>query len=273
MAVERERPLEEGQSTVKSVLVAIRAMGRAVSRASTIPALLLAPLGILAGCAISSGRRMWLYLGIMLGLCALALIRNHMMAGYCTPRHAMVLAWILTLAGGAGLAQLAAAIGRAGARLKSSAWVAARAEVALTVSALAIMILLSAPALTAPIDSGFAGYREAGAWLGAQAAPAERVIDPKGLALFYANETGYTFARLSDGAHDPKVRWLVAHDALLHGPWDYCTLLRELVGDRQPAQTFPVRAVRGSSRVYVFDISKPANQTAVAPAARSATRR
>ena len=52
-------------------------------------------------------------------------------------------------------------------------------------------------------------------------------IDPKGLALFYAAETGYTFARLTDGARDPNVRWLVAHEAFLHGPWDYCKLLTD----------------------------------------------
>jgi hypothetical protein len=216
---------------------------------------------------------MWLYLGIMLALCAVALIRVHMMAGYCTPRHAMVLAWILTLAGGAGLGQLAAIFGRGAARFKTGGWLAARAEAALAPFALASIVLFSAPALLAPIDSGFAGYREAGEWIAAKAAPAERVIDPKGLALYYANETGYTFARLTDGAHDPKVRWLVAHDALLHGPWDYCTLLRELVGERRPVQSFPAHAARGSSRVYVFDISKPGNQAAVAPAASARTRR
>jgi hypothetical protein len=273
MAVERERPLEEGQSTLKTVLVAVRALGRAVARATTIPVLLLAPLGILGGCATLNGRRMWLYLGIMLGLCALALIRVHMMAGYCTPRHAMVLAWILTLAGGAGLAQLAVVFGRAAARFKTGGWLAARAEATFAPIALGSIVVFSAPALLAPIDSGFAGYREEGEWIAAQFAPDERVIDPKGLALFYANETGYTFARLTDGAHDPNVRWLVAHDALLHGPWDYCTLLRELVGERRPEQSFPARAARGSSRVYVFDISKTANQAAVAPRVGAATRR
>jgi 4-amino-4-deoxy-L-arabinose transferase-like glycosyltransferase len=273
MAVERERPLEEGQSGAKTVLVAIRALCRAVSRATTIPVLFLAPLGILAGWSTSIGQRMWLYLGIMLGLCALALVRVHVMAGYCTPRHAMVLAWILTIAGGAGLAHLAAIIGRLGARLKTGGWFATRGEAVLTAFSVAVIVIFSAPALTAPIDSGFAGYREAGEWLGMRGLPAEHVIDPKGLALFYANETGYTFARLTDGAHDPNVRWLVAHDALLHGPWNYCAYLRGLVGDRRPIQTFPLHAARGTSRVYIFDISKPSNQAAAAPAAGSATRR
>ncbi len=135
--------------------------------------------------------------------------------------------------------------------------------------AVAVLFAVSAPALTAPIDSGFAGYREAGEWLIAQASPGERVIDPKGLALFYANESGYTFARLTDGVHDRNARWLVAHDAFLHGPWDYCKLLRELVGDRRPIRTFPEHATRGASRVYVFDLARPGDKTAVAFPSRS----
>ena len=92
-----------------------------LSCATTIPVLLLAPLGIAASCGSASGRRMWLYLGIMLALCAIALARVHMLAGYCTPRHALVVAWILTLAGGAGLAQLASSLARVVARLRGVA--------------------------------------------------------------------------------------------------------------------------------------------------------
>ena len=58
------------------------------------------------------------------------------------------------------------------------------------------------------------------------------------------------------------MRWLVAHEALLHGPWNYCTLLRELVGDRQPTETFPRQATRVTSRVFVFDLAKPSEKAA-----------
>jgi 4-amino-4-deoxy-L-arabinose transferase-like glycosyltransferase len=267
MAVERERPLEEGQTLAKTVLLAAKSVGRAVLRATSIPVLLLMPIGILACCSSAPGRRMWLYLGIMLVLCALALGRVHMLAGYCTPRHALVVAWILTLAGGAGLAQLAASLAKFAARVGRGRWAAPRIEAGLTGVAVLVLACVSAPGLAAPIDSGYAGYREAGEWLVSRASPGERVIDPKGLALFYADEKGYTFARLMDGAHDPSVRWLVAHDAFLHGPWDYCKLLRELVHDRQPVQTFPAHARRGESRVYVFDLARAGDQTARLPAA------
>jgi 4-amino-4-deoxy-L-arabinose transferase-like glycosyltransferase len=273
MAVERERPLEGTQSLPKTVLLAARAMVRAVARATTIPLLLLAPFGILAACATPSGRRYWLLLGIILGLCAFALMRVHMMAGYCTPRHAMVVAWILTLAGGAGLVQVIAVLGRLVGRLQVPRWAAPGIAPALMALALIFFILISAPALLAPIDSGFAGYRQAGEWLATARSPGERVIDPKGLALYYADEKGYTFARLTDGANDPNVRWLVAHDAFLRGPWDYCKLLRELVGGRRPTQTFPVNANRATSRVFVFDLAQPGDQTAQAPAPLRAPRR
>ena len=216
-------------------------MGRAVSRATTIPVLLARTSGDSGRLLDTARPKMWLLSGNHAGL-----VRIRLDAGAHARRllHApprMVLAWILTLAGGAGLAQL---VGHrrvdAAARLKGGRWAASRIEAALTAVALASpSSSCLAPALTAPIDSGFAGYREAGEWLAAKTAPGEHVIDPKGLALFYANETGYTFARLTDGAHDPNVRWLVAHEAFLHGPWDYCKLLRELVGDRRPTQTFP----------------------------------
>ena len=55
-----------------------------------------------------------------------------MMAGYCTPRHALVVAWILTLAGGAGLAHVASILARMVARLMAGRWAATRVEAALT---------------------------------------------------------------------------------------------------------------------------------------------
>ena len=70
MAVERERPLEAGQTMSKTILLAAKAVGRSVLRATTLPILLLVPLGLLSGCATAAGRRMWLYLVIMAALCA-----------------------------------------------------------------------------------------------------------------------------------------------------------------------------------------------------------
>ncbi len=273
MAVERERPLDSDQRVSQTVFLAARALIKAVPRATTIPLLLLAPLGIVASCRSQAGRRSWLFLGIMLGLSAVALMRVHAMAGYCTPRHALVVAWILILASGAGLEQVIASLSRRVSRWLPDRWPIRRIESALVTIALGGWLLAWGPALAAPIDSGFEGYRRAGEWLATSAGAKERVLDLKGLALYYAGKPGYTFTNLSDGAHDPSVRWVVAHEAFLHGPWNYCEFLRRMVADRRPACVFPDHPARGISRVFVFDLSKPADTTAAATTTDSQPRR
>ena len=190
MAVERERPLDPRQTMAKTVLLATRAMVRTVAGATTIPLLLLAPVGIVVGCSRAAVRRSWLFLGIMLGASALALIRMHALAGYCTPRHAVTVAWVLTLAGGAGLERVAASLGGAAARFLGDRWTIERVDAAVKAIALGGCFLAWGPAMTAPLDSGFAGYRLAGEWLASAEVAGERVIDPKGLSLFYAGRAG-----------------------------------------------------------------------------------
>jgi 4-amino-4-deoxy-L-arabinose transferase-like glycosyltransferase len=273
MAVERERPLDPAQSGVKTALLATRALARAVTTATTLPLLLLAPAGIALSCAGATERRLWLFLAIMLGLCALALIRVHAMAGYCTPRHAVTVAWVLILAGGAATEWVATSLGRVMERFLGG-W-STMGRVGVASKAIVFLTCLAAwgPAMTAPIDSGFSGYRQAGEWLATFATAGERVIDPKGLSIFYAHQQGYTFATLVNGSRDRAVRWVVLHDALLHGPWDYCTLLRALVGDRPATRVFPVNRVPGTAQVYVFDLSQPRDRTAESSFMESRPRR
>jgi 4-amino-4-deoxy-L-arabinose transferase-like glycosyltransferase len=262
MAVERERPLDPAQTPAKTAVLATRAMVRAVAAATSVPLLVLAPVGIAGSCSNVATRRIWLFLGIMLVLSASAMIRSHAVAGYCTPRHAVIVSWVLILAGGAGLEQVAGFLGIAMVRIPGNRWTVQQAGAAIKAVALGGALLVTGPALTAPIDSGFGGYRLAGKWLASRTSAGERVIDPKGLSLFYAGQPGYTFETLCDGSGDPAVRWLVAHDTLLCGPWDYCGLLRKLVGDRQPIKVFPERRVRGSCQVYVFDLRQAEDTTA-----------
>jgi 4-amino-4-deoxy-L-arabinose transferase-like glycosyltransferase len=273
MAVERERPLDADQSTSTTVLFAARAVIRAVARATTIPLLLLAPLGIVAGCGSQPGRRSWIFLGIMLGLSTLALLRVHATAGYCTPRHALVVSWILILAAAAGIQQLVALLSQRAAMRLENRWTTRRIEGVFATISLGGWLLFWGPALVSPIDSGFSGYRQAGEWLARFSGAPERILDLKGLALFYAGKPGYTFTNLTAGTHDPAVRWVVAHDAFLRGPWDYCELLRRRVADRRPAAIFPEHAARGASRVYIFDLSEPGDRTASAVPVGSQPRR
>ena len=54
----------------------------------------------------------------------------------------------------------------------------------------------------------------------------------------------------------------MTHDAHLNGPWYYCKILRSLVQNRQPIQTFPEKASRASLGSMSFDLSQPINATA-----------
>ena len=92
--------------------------------------------------------------------------------------------------------------------------------------------------------------------------PGEAMVDPKGFSLFYAGKPGYTFATLAQGVHDPPVRWVVAHEALIFGPWDYSKSIRTLVGDRRPVRVFPAKPAHRVSKVYVYDLAQSGDQTA-----------
>ena len=165
MAVERERPLDPGQTGAKTVVLAARAMVRAVANATTVPLLVARAAWDRRELLVHCRAKVVAVSRHHAGLSALAMIRVHALAGYCTPRHAMVVAWILILAGGAGLERVASSLAGAAARFLGDRLTIQRVDVAIKTIALGGFLLAWAPALTAPIDSGFAGYRQAGEWL------------------------------------------------------------------------------------------------------------
>jgi hypothetical protein len=262
MAVERERPLDPEQSMAKTVALAARAMIRAVDGATSLPLLLLAPFGIAASLSSSVSRRYWLLLGTIVALSTLAMIRLHAMSGYCTPRHAMVVAWILIPASAAGLNRLAGILTQAITKLAGNKASWPGLEPAIMLVSLGGCLVLWGPAAIASVDPGFHGYRQAGEWLASVAIPGEGVVDPKGFSLFYADKPGYTFATLVRGVHDPSVRWVVAHEALVFGPWDYSMAIRTLVANRRPIRIFPAKPAHRVSKVYLYDLAQPVERTA-----------
>ena len=108
--------------------------------------------------------------------------------------------------------------------------------------------------LRAPLNPGFRGYRLAGDWIAAHTEPEARVLDLKGWGLFYGRRSGYSFANLGSARGDRELRWVLAHDSLLIGPWPYCDLLREVVAGRKPVCSFPERRQPGVAQVHVFDL-------------------
>ncbi len=202
----------------------------------------------------------------MLALSVVAMIRLHAMSGYCTPRHAMVVAWILIPASAAGLNRLARALAQAITKLAGREATWPGLESAIKLVALSCFLVLWGPAAIASIDPGFHGYRQAGEWLARSALPGEGVVDPKGFSLFYAGKPGYTFATLAQGVHDPRVRWVVAHEALVYGPWEYSQAVRTLVADRRPILIFPAKPAHRVSKVYLYDLARPGeNRVGVVP--------
>lgn len=248
-AVERQRPLEPDQDPAKTTILAARSVGKALVEAVTIPLLPLAAVGLF-GLRRGAGAGRQGRLLAVIGLAALlALLRLHATGGYCSSRHALILALVLIPSAAAGVEIV----------LGCSAWWrsaggSSRAFVWTVV--LGAVLAVNGREWLAPVGEGFDGYRDAGRWLAQRAAVGEpgRIVDVTGWSQFYSDrEAGYTFENLVSAPDDPSARWVVAREAHLKGPWDYCGRLRSLIDGLQPVAVFRGSARRRPTRVYVFD--------------------
>ena len=255
MAIERERPLDPDQTAIKSLAVACRAVVRALQGAVTTPLLVLAIAGLFfrpsePDPSRSRGR---LFVGVVCAAWILALARLYETGGYCTPRHALIAALPLIAAGARGLVGLVEALAR---RFAADADPRRRLIQATAHGACLLTIAgLWGKQTLAPINAGQNGYRQAGEWLAEQTSPDATVFDLKGWALYYGDLPGYSFADYGQALGDPKLGWLVAHDAFLIGEWNYCQTVRDLTAGREPVKSFPEARRKGVSRVHVFKLS------------------
>jgi len=255
MAVERERPLDPDQTTLTTYAVAGRAVARAVLGAASAPLLVLAIVSLFAAGGSTDRGRKDLFLALILIGWLLALVRLHVTGGYCTPRHALIFALPVIAAAARGLNLQ---VDRCTARFLAAATARRRALVsgASIGACLVAGTVLCGRDLLAPINPGFRGYRQAAEWLAAHSPRDARVLDLKGWAAFYAERAGYTFEELAQAEHDPELGWIVAHDALLIGPWNYCEALRRVVGDRSPVKSFPEVRRPGIAQVHIFAVAR-----------------
>ena len=264
-AVERSRPLKPGQTTAETYVLATRAMAMAVRDAVTIPLLPLALLGFILAWPPGAKSRMWVFLTILMVAWAAALIRLYATSGYCTPRHALILAYPLIAAAAFGLRRLLAMV------VIPGRWIGGDTDARYRLGPIGVFLVVGALGygyrddLTRPINHQFEGYREAAFYLSLHVPITDKVVDVTGWSLFYSDHVGYTFANLIEAMGDKSVVRVVVRDAHLDGPWEYCQQLRHLIGNRQPVMTFPTGAEPGQSKVYMFDWVK--EQTAQAPAA------
>jgi 4-amino-4-deoxy-L-arabinose transferase-like glycosyltransferase len=269
-AVERERPLEPGRSRLTTASLAAREAAAAVAAAATPPLLPFAALGV----AVTLRRRWaadaraWLFLGVIASASLLALARLHATGGYCTPRHALIAAWPLFPASAAGLRAATAWAVRLKRRSGRASRVGSRVTRAWPALAGLALVVPVLPTLLAPLNAANGGYRDAGLWLTQHAGTGDRVADVTGWAQFYSGRPGYVFANLVEAPADAGLRWVVAREAHLAGPWGYCARLRSLVSGARVVARFPAERQPGRSQVTVYE--RPAVSLDGGPQVRAA---
>ena len=256
-AVERSRPLEADQSTTKTYAYAAKAVFEAVRDSVTLPLLPLAVLGIIGTIRRSSGdrTRVGVFLAVIFGASILALIRLHATGGYCSPRHAMILAFLLLPAAAVAMDRLLTSLPLPGRWLGLPPGEKIAAGPILWVFALGGFVAWNARATLEPINFDKAGYKNAGLWVAEHVPSGAKVVDVTGLSLFFGAHPGYTFADLDHAETDANLRWVVVRDNHLKGPWVYCRQLKGLVDGLEPVAVFPADPKPGQSIVYVFDRS------------------
>ncbi len=252
-AIERGRVLDPEQSTLKTYATATKETLSAVREAVTTPLLVLAILGIGLGLrAPLPGPRAKLFVALAVAGTLFALVRLHATSGYCTPRHTLTISLLLFPAAASGFVTLMDRVRIPGR------WVGAGDERLVFGPAAWLIVLLGfgtwvATGTFAHLNPHFKGYKQAASFLSEAVPSDERVVDFSGWALFYGERTGYTFRQIAELPQDPKVRWVVAREAHLNGPWGYSRVLRDLTAGLKPIKVFPETAEPGTARVLVFD--------------------
>ena len=260
-AVERERPLNPDQTSTQTMILAARAVAFSIRDAVTIPLIPFALLGLAWSWPPSGRARPWIFLGVIGVAWTLALVRLHATSGYCTPRHAMILAYPLIASAAFGMIRLFEKMAIPGRWLGLD-------DVRYTAGPLVRLVALGAlgsfyfGAIAEPLNERFVGYRGAAEYLKANVPEGEKVVDVTGYSLFYADRPGYTFATLMAAKGDPSVTRMVVRDAHLVGAWWYCDEIRQLLRDRKPVASFPDDPKPKQPVVFVYDWSDRAEQAA-----------
>ena len=264
-AVERARPLDPNQSTAKTYALAVKATLEAIRDAVTLPLLPLALVGLAACWPFTARARVWLFLAIMDAAAVLALVRLHATGGYCSPRHALVLALLVIPTAAAGLDLLFRSVTIPGRWLGLGEGRFTPGP-AVWAAVLAALVGWDAAETLAPMNARFGGYRQAAADLARRDPSGSRVVDVTGWVQFYGQRPGYSFANLVEAPADRDLRWVVVRESHLVGPWWYCGRLQALVAGRAPVASFPARPTAGQARVLLFDRLTPPAQAALNPA-------
>ena len=255
--MERSRPIQPGETELQTYGHALGAVAGSVTQMVTPWLLPFSLFGLISAFRPLAPRaRVALMLTVLLSASLFALLRLYVSGGYCTPRHAIAPALLLVGAAGFGIQRLLGMVSVPGRKLglAEGRYMAGPAVWGFLLLAFAAA---SFPWLARPLNEGMVGYRQAATWLAQQDPANSKVADATGWSQFYSQQSGYSFATLNDAPADPSVRWVVVREAHLVGPWWYCKLMRELVGNREPVVAFPDSPRPKQSRVLVFDRLAP----------------
>jgi 4-amino-4-deoxy-L-arabinose transferase-like glycosyltransferase len=260
--LEREQPLPTGQSTLQTYRLATVRMVEVLRGVVTMPLIPLALLGLVVKPAAPARARTWLFFGVVLIASAIGLVRLHATGGYCTVRHGLVPGLILSLAAGHGLTWLLSRISFPGDWLGA---VEQRLRPGPALWALILAVLIVAPRLHGSgqlVPGPFHVYRDAGAWLARNATNDEQAVDLTDWSLYFSGRPGYRFADIYEVPSNPNLRWVIVRKPDMEEHWNYSSVVRQLVGRRDPVVLIPSNPEPGQLQLLIYDRLGPTSVVA-----------
>jgi hypothetical protein len=262
LALEREAPLPPGQTAIETYRLATVRVLEVCRESVTASLLPFAIVGLVMAGRNANRARAVLFLTIVLAASAVALVRLHATAGYCTPRHALVPGMLLALAAAHAISEIARRASIPG-RWLGIADERLRPGPAVWAVLLGLLVLVPNMRNLGPINAGpYSVYHHAGEWLSRNAHGAEQVLDMTDWSLYFSQRAGYKFADVYLAPANPQTRWIVVRDGQLGGPWPYCQVIRDLIGRRRPVAQLPPGAAPNQMRIEIYDRQLPDTQTA-----------
>jgi 4-amino-4-deoxy-L-arabinose transferase-like glycosyltransferase len=252
-ALEREKPLAADEPVVHTYRLATIRMFK-ILRAAVTPTLFpFALLGLIQLSLRNRSQRAAMFLVIVLGASAVALVRLHATGGYGVTRHGLVPGIVLTIASAGALASLAARVKVPGQWLRLGQ---RRVEIAAPVWSMllaCVFLAINARGMEFKNPSPFAVYHTAAGWLARNVKGAEQVLDMTDWSLYFSERPGYPFADVYKAPGDPSTRWIVVRGPHVEGRWPYTHVIRELIGVRKPVALIPARPAPGQLQVRIYD--------------------
>jgi 4-amino-4-deoxy-L-arabinose transferase-like glycosyltransferase len=267
LALEREAPLSPGQTAIETYKGAMIRVLEVFRDAVTVPLVPFAFVGIVLTGRNAFRARAALFLAIVLAASAVALLRLHATAGYCTPRHALIPGMLLTIASAHAIAEIVRRISIPG-RWLGTANERLRPGPAVWAVLLAVLVVVPNLRDLGPINPGpYSIYHDTGLWLARHTKRHEQVLDLTDWSLYFSRRSGYNFADLYEAPVDPRTRWIVVREGQIKGLAPCRQVIRELIGGRQPVAQLPPAAASNQMKIQIYDRQIRDTQTAHAATA------